>query len=67
MVDVQGIGVMLLGRSGTGKSETVVGLLDRGASLVADDLVRLRAVGTEVLARSPELGRAHMEVRGLGD
>jgi len=66
MVDVQGIGVMILGKSGTGKSETVVGLLDRGASLVADDLVRLRAVGGEVLGRSPELGRAHMEVRGLG-
>jgi HPr kinase/phosphorylase len=66
MVDVQGIGVMILGKSGTGKSETVVGLLDRGASLVADDLVRLRAVGGEVIGRSPELGRAHMEVRGLG-
>ena len=66
MVDVQGIGVMILGKSGTGKSETVVGRLDRGASLVADDLVRLRAVGGEVLGRSPELGRAHMEVRGLG-
>lgn len=66
MVDVQGIGVMVLGKSGAGKSETVVGLLDRGASLVADDLVRLRAVGGEVVGRSPELARAHMEVRGLG-
>lgn len=67
MVDVQGIGVMLRGDSGTGKSECVLGLLDRGASLVADDVTRLRSIeGRELIGTSPEVGRFHMEVRGLG-
>ena len=67
MVDVKGIGVLLIGRSGSGKSETVLGLLERGCSLVADDLVHFRALeGREVIGTSPELGRSHMEVRGLG-
>jgi HPr kinase/phosphorylase len=67
MVDVKGIGVLLMGESGSGKSETVLGLLERGNSLVADDLVHFRALeGREVIGTSPELGRAHMEVRGLG-
>ncbi len=67
MVDVQGIGVMVRGESGTGKSECVLGLLERGASLVADDITRLRAIeGRELIGTSPDLGRFHMEVRGLG-
>ena len=67
MVDMQGIGVMVRGDSGTGKSECVLGLIERGASLVADDIVRFRALeGRELIATSMELGRYHMEVRGLG-
>lgn len=67
MVDVMGIGILIEGESGTGKSEAVLSLLRRGASLVADDLVRLRNVGDrELMATSPELGRSYMEVRGLG-
>jgi len=67
MVDVMGIGILLQGESGTGKSEAVLGLLRRGASLVADDLVRLRNIeDRELIATSPELGRSYMEVRGLG-
>lgn len=67
MVDVRGIGILIKGASGTGKSEVVLGLLDRGASLVADDSVKLRAPeGQELTATSSELGRFHMEVRGLG-
>lgn len=67
MVDVMGIGILLQGESGTGKSEAVLGLLRRGASLVADDLVRLRNLeDRELIATSPELGRSYMEVRGLG-
>src|SRR5690606_31729261 len=67
MLDIRGIGVLVRGASGSGKSETVLGLLDRGASLVADDTVRLRLVeGGEVVGTAPVLGRYHMEVRGLG-
>ncbi len=67
MVDIHGIGVMVRGDSGSGKSETVIGLLDHGASLVADDSVRFRRVeGGEIIGTSPEVGRNHMEVRGLG-
>jgi HPr kinase/phosphorylase len=67
MVDVRGIGILLCGTSGTGKSETVLGLLDRGHSLVADDLVHLRSIeGRELVGTGPEHGRFHMEVRGLG-
>lgn len=67
MVDVMGIGILIRGDSGTGKSETVLALLRRGASLVADDLVRFRNIeGREIIGTAPELGRSHMEVRGLG-
>lgn len=67
MVDVMGIGILIEGESGTGKSEAVLGLLRRGASLVSDDLVRLRNLeNRELIATSPELGRSYMEVRGLG-
>lgn len=67
MVDVSGVGILIRGESGTGKSETVLGLLRRGASLVSDDLVRLRNIeNRELVATAPELGRSHMEVRGLG-
>ncbi len=67
MVDVKGIGVMIRGASGSGKSESVLGLLQRGASLVADDLVYLRNVeGREIVGAAKELGRSHMEVRGIG-
>ncbi len=67
MVDVRGIGILLRGASGTGKSELVLGLLDRGHSLVADDLVHLTSIeGREISGTAPEHGRNHMEVRGLG-
>lgn len=67
MVDVMGIGILIRGDSGTGKSECVLSLLRRGSSLVADDLVVLRNIeGRELIGSSRELGRSHMEVRGLG-
>lgn len=67
MVDVKGIGVLIKGDSGIGKSEAVLGLLDRGASLVADDKVNFRAPeGRELTGTAEELGRFHLEVRGLG-
>lgn len=67
MVDVKGIGVLIKGESGVGKSEAVLGLLERGASLVADDKVKFRAPdGRELTGTAEELGRYHLEVRGLG-
>ncbi len=67
MVDVRGIGVLIKGASGLGKSEAVLGLLERGAALVADDKVLLRAPeGRELTGTADESGRFHMEVRGLG-
>jgi HPr kinase/phosphorylase len=67
MVDVQGIGVLIRGQSGSGKSEAVIGLLQRGASLVADDAVRLRLIeDREVIGSAPEMTRNMIEIRGLG-
>jgi HPr kinase/phosphorylase len=67
MVDVQGIGVLIQGESGAGKSESVIGLLQRGASLVADDAVRLRLIeDREIAASAPEVTRGMIEIRGLG-
>ncbi len=66
MVDMRGIGVLIIGKSGSGKSETAIGLLERGASLVADDMVRIKYVGAELIANSPDLSRGYMEIRGIG-
>src|SRR6202007_2250526 len=67
MVDILGIGVLIRGASGIGKSETALGLIERGYSLVADDVTRMTSVeGRELMATSPGLTRYHMEVRGLG-
>ncbi|MFT4177177.1 MAG: HPr(Ser) kinase/phosphatase [Luteolibacter sp.] len=66
MVDMRGIGVLIIGKSGSGKSETAIGLLERGASLVADDMVRIKYVGGELIATSPDLSRGYMEIRGIG-
>jgi len=67
MVDIMGVGTMVRGSSGIGKSEAVLGLIERGYSLVSDDVTRLRLVqGRFLVGTSPELTRSHMEVRGLG-
>ncbi len=67
MVDIMGAGVMIRGSSGIGKSECVLGLIERGHSLVSDDITKLRAFeGRELIGTSSELTRHHMEVRGLG-
>jgi HPr kinase/phosphorylase len=59
--------VLIQGESGSGKSESVIGLLQRGASLVADDAVRLRRVeDREIVGSAPEITRNMIEIRGLG-
>jgi HPr kinase/phosphorylase len=67
MVDILGVGVIIKGESGIGKSECVLALLERGYSLVADDITRVSLVdGRDVMGTSSELTRHHMEVRGIG-
>src|SRR5436189_4217702 len=67
MVDILGVGVLIRGQSGIGKSEAVLGLIERGYSLVADDMTRMTMLeGRELMATAPDLTRNHMEVRGLG-
>jgi HPr kinase/phosphorylase len=67
MVDILGVGLIIRGESGIGKSEAVLALIERGYSLVADDVVKVTLVdGRVVLCTSVELTRDHMEVRGIG-
>jgi len=67
MVDILGIGVLIRGASGVGKSECVLGLIERGYSLVADDVTKVKSLeGRELMATAPDLTRYHMEVRGIG-
>lgn len=67
LVDVQGVGVLIMGQSGSGKSEAVLGLLERDASMVADDAVNLRLIEErEIQGSAPDLTRNMMEVRGIG-
>jgi HPr kinase/phosphorylase len=67
LVDVYGVGILLLGKSGVGKSECALELVRRGHCLVADDVVRCdwRPPGV-VFGQPAELLRHHMEIRGLG-
>ena len=67
MVDVHGIGVLIRGESGIGKSETVLELIEKGYSLVSDDVTKVTLLdGREIIGTSSELSRDHMEVRGIG-
>ena len=67
MVDILGVGVIIRGESGIGKSECVLALIERGYSLVSDDVTKVTLVdGREVVGTSAELTRNHMEVRGIG-
>jgi HPr kinase/phosphorylase len=67
LVDVHGVGVLLLGSSGVGKSECALELVSRGHRLVADDVVELHSTSEGRLSGGgPERIRHHMEIRGLG-
>src|SRR5262249_24458208 len=67
LMDILGLGVLIVGDSGIGKSECALDLVVRGHRLVADDAVELRARAESFLIGScPELTRHHMEIRGLG-
>src|SRR5688572_26803218 len=67
LADVYGVGLLFVGRSGIGKSECVLDLVERGHRLVADDLVYISKRGIDVLiGRGHELQQHHMEIRGIG-
>lgn len=67
LVDIYGVGVLIIGKSGVGKSETALELVKRGHRLVADDCVEIRQEDTDTLIGSaPELIEHLLEIRGLG-
>jgi HPr kinase/phosphorylase len=67
LADVYGVGLLFIGRSGIGKSECVLDLVERGHRLVADDMVLISRRGNDILiGRGHEMQRHHMEIRGIG-
>ncbi|MGV3619584.1 MAG: HPr(Ser) kinase/phosphatase [Archangium sp.] len=66
LIDVFGVGVLLLGKSGIGKSEVALDLIMRGHRLVADDIVNLTRRAGDVYGHGNDLIQHHMEIRGLG-
>jgi len=66
LVDVYGEGLLVMGRSAIGKSEAVLGLVERGHRLVADDLIRVRKTGNRLIGSGDAMLGFHMEIRGIG-
>jgi len=67
LMEVYGEGVLLIGESGIGKSETAIELLKRGHRLIADDAVEIRKIsGSTLVGTAPELIRNYIELRGIG-
>ncbi|HCR30020.1 MAG TPA: HPr(Ser) kinase/phosphatase [Opitutae bacterium] len=67
MMDIKGMGTLIRGSSGIGKSECALALIERGHSIVADDITRIRLLDErELIASSMELNQGHMECRGIG-
>ncbi len=66
MMVINGVGIVITGKSGIGKSETALELLHRGHKLVADDTMDVVREGDRLIAKSPEIIRHFMEIRGVG-
>jgi HPr kinase/phosphorylase len=66
LVDCNGVGVLIIGASGIGKSECALDLVERGHRLVADDVVEIRRRGDDLVGQASDLIRHLIEVRGLG-
>ena len=65
-VNVNGVGVLLVGESGIGKSETALELVYRGHRLITDDAVMVRRIGNDLVGQAPEVINGFMEIRGVG-
>jgi HPr kinase/phosphorylase len=66
-LDLYGLGVLLLGESGLGKSECALDLIAKGHRLVSDDSVELKKIDSnKIIGSAPELLKEHLEIRGLG-
>ncbi len=66
LMDISGVGILITGHSGVGKSETAMELIKRGHRLVADDSVIIKKVSDSLIGTSPEMIRYFMELRGIG-
>lgn len=66
LLDVYGVGVILTGDSGVGKSETALDLIAKGAKLISDDSVIIKKMDDRLIGTSPEITKHFMEVRGVG-
>jgi HPr kinase/phosphorylase len=66
LMDVLGIGILVVGKSGIGKSETALDLVMRGHRLVADDVIVIRCLRNQLIGRGAGILGHHMEIRGLG-
>jgi len=66
LIEMYGIGVLLQGRSGVGKSECALDLISRGHSLISDDAVLIKRLGDRLVGQAPSLTYEHLEIHGLG-
>ena len=66
LMNVYGVGVLLTGESGMGKSETALELIDKGHVLISDDRVDVQHIHNSIIGRAPSLTRGLLEVRGIG-
>lgn len=66
LLEVFGVGVLIMGKSSVGKSETALDLVNRGHRLVADDMVDITAIENKLTGSAPDNIRHYMEIRGLG-
>lgn len=66
LIGMYGLGVLIIGESGIGKSECALDLISRGHSLISDDIVCIKRIDDKLIGTSPELTHEHLEIRGLG-
>lgn len=66
LLDIYGVGVLITGRSGIGKSETALDLISNGARLISDDSVIIKNINDRLVGKSPDITRHFMEIRGVG-